>query len=182
MAFVASVWRPRLPRINRAPPRERVGLARAHAPNAIAKNAAFASHLVVLVRSVREVEARDVHAGAQELLNHLDAARAGAERAHDLEKSKKLERVSECCWALSFAREQQTPSTSQRCPRRMRRGRPSASNSPSSCISTRACPPARRRGPAAPSRFLFGNRGGLHCSSVVSLRLANECQLRVRGA
>jgi hypothetical protein len=40
--------------------------------------------LVVLVGAVGEVEARDVHAGAEQLLDHGHGAGRGAERADDL--------------------------------------------------------------------------------------------------
>ena len=39
---------------------------------------------MVLVRAVREVEPRDAHPGAEQLLEDLDAARLGAEGADDL--------------------------------------------------------------------------------------------------
>lgn len=42
------------------------------------------AHLVVVVRAVAEVEARHVHARAQQLLDHLHAARHGPERADHL--------------------------------------------------------------------------------------------------
>jgi len=40
--------------------------------------------LVVLVRAVGEVEARDVHAGSEQLLEHGDGAGGRAERADEL--------------------------------------------------------------------------------------------------
>ena len=40
--------------------------------------------LVVLVRTVREVEARDAHSRSQELLQHLDRPRLWSESAYDL--------------------------------------------------------------------------------------------------
>ena len=42
------------------------------------------SYLVVLVRAVREVEPRDAHPGAEQLLEDLDGARLGAQGADDL--------------------------------------------------------------------------------------------------